>query len=226
MAAMDDLLERLRSLGDQARAFAGRHGLDWRHGAATVGVLVAGTAIMGLSRGPSGETHSVIDPDQRLKIEVVQPVEPVFTSGPVMEVGTLVDAFDPTMLREAAVTGPDSLALDPYADQRPMEREGFFRRFSSAIQQALPHREERPPPRIRREDRSYGFDGPRPDWQAEREARRAWRERIEAERRDEREMRDRDERERYEAARRERGEMRQRMGDPGPDDPQDDEPVG
>lgn len=241
MATTDDILARLRGLKDQAKAFAVRHRLGWRHGAATGVVVLAGVALMGAANAALGEGPEPIDPSQRLKIEVVQPVEPVFTSGPVMEVGTLVDGFEPGMLRETAVVGPDPLNLDPHFDEEAKGPGGFFRRFTSAIQQALPREERSPPPRIRRDDRAYGFDEPRPDWQAEREARRAWRERIEAERRAEREMRDhyereryereryerdRYERDRYEAERRDRREMRQRMDEPPPYDAYDEEPVG
>lgn len=236
MAAMDEIIRGLRGLKDRAQAFAVRHGVGWRHGAVTGGVLLVGVAVMGLGRAVSGEGHAPIDPTERLKIEVVQPVEPVLTAGPVMEVGTLVDGFDPGMIRLESPPGPDPYVAEPYVEEDRRGPSGFFRRFSDAIEQALPHRVERPPPpRIRREDRSYGFNEPRPDWEAEREARRAWRERIEAERRAEREMRDRyederrdrrDARDRYEDDRRDRREMRQRMDEPPPYDPYDEEPVG
>ena len=246
MATNHDMLARLRGLTDQARAFAVRRRLGWRHGAATGVVVLAGVVLMGAANAALGDGPDPIDPSERLKIEVVQPVEPVFTSGPVMDVGTLVDGFEPGMLRQASVSGPDPLLIDPNFDEEPKGGGGFFRRFTSAIQQALPREERSPPPRIRRDDRAYGFDEPRPDWQAEREARRAWRERIEAERRAERAMRDRYERERYEreryerdryerdryerdryeAERRDRRQMRQRMDEPPPYDAYDEEPVG
>lgn len=236
MARLNDIIVRLRGLRNGAQAFAVRHRLGWRHGAATGAILLAGVAVTGLARAVSGQGHATIDPTERLKIEVVQPVEPVLTAGPIMEVGTLVDGFDPGMIRFDSPTGPDPYVAEPYVEEDRSGPSGFFRRFSSAIEQAMPRREERPPPpRIRREDRSYGFNEPRPDWEAEREARRAWRDRVEAERRAEREMRDRYEDERqarrdardpYEDDRRDRREMRQRMDEPPPYDPYDEEPVG
>ncbi len=185
---VDEIVGKLRDLGEQARAFARSRGLDWRHGAAAGGVVVVGLAVAGLAGAASGG-RVIAEEGERLTIEVVQPVEPVFTSGPVMEVGTLVDSFDPAAIPPPEAS-PDALHEDAdYPQDEPKARDGFLRRFSSAIQQALPREERAPPPRIRREDRSYGFDEPRPDWKAEREARRAQRDRIEAERRVEREAR-------------------------------------
>lgn len=202
---VDEIVGKLRDLVEQARAFARSRGLDWRHGAAAAGVVVVGLAVAGLAGAGSGG-RAIAEEGQRLTIEVVQPVEPVFTAGPVMEVGTLVDTFDPASM-PAPEPPPDAYPQDvDYPLEEPKAREGFLRRFSSALQQALPREERAPPSRIRREDRSYGFDEPRPDWAAEREARRAWRDRIEAERRAER-------------------EARQRMNEPSPYDDVEGAPV-
>ena len=190
MTRMDEIVGRVRAWGGEARGWAERRGLDWRHGVVAGGVLAAGVVVAGLASAASGG-RSVVDAGERMKIEIVQPVEPVFTAGPVMEVGTLVDGFDPSLTPLTAPPDP-MLEEDGTGEDETKPASDLVRRFSSSLQKVSPREERSPPPRIRREERAFGFDEPGPDRQAEREARRAWRDRIEAERRAEREGRDAD----------------------------------
>lgn len=166
MARMDQIVERLRAWGDGARAWAARRGLDWRHGAAAGGVLLAGGVVVGLMSAVSGGRPAAAA-GQRLQIEIVQPVEPVFTAGPTMEVGTLVDGFDPGLM---SAPEPSETAYDDIGQVEPDARDegGPSRRLSSAV---------------RRDD----GDQTRPSRRPEREAY----DRHETERREPRELRQR-----------------------------------
>lgn len=184
--------QTLNRIVDAVRDRVSRLRLDWRHGAAAgavvlLGLGVLGLGVLGLMRATGGDAVADIPTDQRIRIEVVQPVEPELIAGPVMEVGTLVDAFQPGDLPPATPAVSDE-EVEP-ADT-PKESTPLLRRFSRIFGSSAPRHEKPAPPEIRREDRAYGFDAPRPDWEAERDARRARRERVEAERRD-REMRQR-----------------------------------
>lgn len=112
-----------------------------------------------------------VDASGRLKIDVVQPVEPMIVAGGTMEVGDLEnsyryvapprEAIDPA--RYERVEEPTYLP-EPPARPRPLpepERPSL-----------LPIIEPAPPP----VDRWFGFDRPDRDYRAEREARRARRE--------------------------------------------------
>lgn len=179
--------QALNRIVDVARDRLSRLRLDWRHGAAAGAVGLMGLGVLGLMRAAGADAAADIPDDQRIRIEVVQPVEPELIAGPVMEVGTLVDAFQPEDLPQpvAEVPGEDVEPADA-----PKEPTPLLRPFTRIFGASAPREDKPPPPDIRREERAYGFDAPRPAWEAERDARRAWRERIEAERRD-REMRQR-----------------------------------
>lgn len=205
----------LREQVGRWRAAVGRMGPRGR--AAAVGVAgLAGLMglVLGVAAVAGGRGAGAADDGSRIRIEIVQPEEPVLIAGPVIEVGRLVDAFDPTDLPPPVPAAVEESAED-WGEASPVEADrapgGMLRRLSSAMRQALP-RSEAPPAaaRIRRDDRSYGFDQPGPDWRAEREARRAQRDRIEAER---------DMRRQIEADRRSSRDMRQRMDDPWETDP-------
>ncbi|MBX3476049.1 MAG: hypothetical protein KF910_00405 [Brevundimonas sp.] len=195
----------------KARDAVGRVGPRTRIGLlAAGGLTVAGLALAGIAGGGSSAPG---DDGQRIRIEIVQPEEPMLISGPVMEVGVLVDAFDPAALPPARASA--DMPVEDFGDAKGTEADrppdSVLRRLSSAMRQALPHSDTPPAaPRIRRDDRSYGFDQPGPDWRAEREARRAQRDRIEAER---------DMRRQMEAERRASRDMRQRMDGPWETDP-------
>ena len=177
----------LNRIVDAVRDRASRLRLDWRHGAAAGAVLLIGLGVLGLMRATGADAAPDIPDDQRIRIEVVQPVEPELIAGPVMEVGTLVDAFQPGDLPPPAAPVREE---DAEQADTPKESTPLLRRFTRIFGSSAPREDKPAPPEIRREDRAYGFDAPRPDWEAERDARRAWRERVEAERRD-REMRQR-----------------------------------
>ena len=119
----------------------------------------------------------------RLRIEVVRPVEPDIIPGSVMDVGELVEGFQGVPrapVREAVGYGSDGDWNDRRAAPKPAPPPR--RRFEEAVIEAP---REQPGPSAGRpvRDRWFGFDAPRRDYRAEREARRARREaRIEWER--------------------------------------------
>ncbi|MDY6925398.1 MAG: hypothetical protein SWI22_15740 [Pseudomonadota bacterium] len=142
----------------------------------------------------------------RMRIEVVPPVEPELVAGSTMEVGELVDGFQgvpPPLppLRDVSWSEaePRDDADDGWAPAPPESYRAEVRTYES-----------RPEPRrdsaARVVQRWFGFDAPRRDYQAEREARRARLEAIEldARRRQDWERRryERAEQDRYAAERR------------------------
>ncbi len=141
--------------------------------AAVAAVVAAG--LLGLRAVDLPGPRPVLDGD-RLKIQVVAPVEPRHRAGSVMEVGELVDVFQyvppPRPLAEPAAYAP----LDEdfgVPDSRPASK----RTVEQAIVDAPPQPEG--PERDRRDNRAgrwFGFDVPDRDYRAEREARRARRE--------------------------------------------------
>lgn len=126
--------------------------------------------------------------DERLRIEVVHPVEPEIVPGSVMDVGELVDGFQgvpPPLPRTADVSwstyeGDWESALIPLPPPRRSAEAVVYR----------PTETVEPPPR--KEGRWFGFDAPRRDYQAERAARRARLDAMDRRAREEREARGRD----------------------------------
>ena len=111
-----------------------------------------------------------------LDIAVVAPVEPDIQPGEVMEVGALVDDFDANAIpapAEADVATENDYYLEQpaYTDDAPPPN---VRRYAS----------DAPPPEDwrmvegRGDRMGLGFDGPRPESGAEREARRPQREPV------------------------------------------------
>ena len=137
-----------------------------------------------------------ISDSDRLRIEVVHPVEPEIVAGSVMDVGELVDGFQgvpPSLppLTDVAWSPDDSWnGFDEgYAPSPPESRRvAEVRTYDSR-----PDPERSSP--VRAVQRWFGFDAPRRDFQAERAARRA---RLEAMERD---AGERHARERYAAER-------------------------
>lgn len=124
---------------------------------------------------------------ERLKIEVVAPVEPEIMAGSVMEVGDLVDGFQGVpkpVVQTAGWEGSDERwETEPEPDHAGPRR---------PIEAAVIHTPPQPEPERRRAglERWFGFDAPRRDYRAEREVRRAQLEaRMAREERDEREIR-------------------------------------
>lgn len=138
--------------------------------AAVAGVFgLAGLAVAPLP-GPR------VSDGERLRIEVVAPVEPEIVPGSVMEVGELVEGFQgppPAPVVETIVHVPYDDDWDGW--RKESEPPPPRRRFEEPVVH-VPARPERPRSHPAR-DRWFDFDAPRRDYRAEREARRA---RIEA----------------------------------------------
>lgn len=168
MSAVPPLHHRLAA---QARHALGR--LRPGHWVALSAVLVAAFGLLGL-RSVTLPGPRPVDPRDRLRIEVVQPVEPRITPGTVMDVGELVDGF--RYVAPAAVT--QAAYYEPWDEEHgappPPSRERYR---EEAVLYPPPQPPAPEPPRRHWSDsRWFGFDAPRPDYQAERERRRAYRE--------------------------------------------------
>lgn len=148
-------------------------------------VVVAALGLGGLAlSGRGGEDARASGSE--LTLAVVAPVEPDVEPGGVMDVGQLTNGFDGQMPDAAPAAGP--VVEDYYAEQ-PAYTES--RQYASAPPPVRSgdeaHLYLEPPARDggRPQDgdpRAFGFDQPRPDYQREREARRAAMEAREAER--------------------------------------------
>lgn len=172
------------------------------HLVALSGVAAAAFGLAGLRAIDLPGPRPISDSD-RLRIEVVHPVEPEIVAGSVMDVGELVDGFQgvpPPLppLTDVAWSPDDSWNEfdEGHAPSRPESR----RVAEVRTYESRPEPERSSP--VRAVQRWFGFDAPRRDFQAERAARRA---RMEAMERD---ARERQARERYAAERfrRERAE--------------------
>lgn len=173
----DRLGPALRWMGSRVRA---------GHVVALSVVFAAGFGLVGLRAADLPGPRPIAD-HERLRIEVVQPVEPEIVAGSVMDVGELVDGF-----QGLPPPGPQ------YTDVVWSYNDGWDENgggFGSPRAEARPVAEARayysqpepePPAPIRAVQRWFGFDAPRRDYQAERAARRA---RIDAMERHERERR-------------------------------------
>lgn len=152
-------------------------------------VAVAAFGLAGLSAVDLPGPRAIGDGD-RLRIEVVRPVEPDVVPGSVMEVGELVDGFEglPPPL-------PPLTDVAWSADDGWNEFDGGYSPLPPEPRRVAETRtyESRPEPErlspVRAVQRWFGFDAPRRDFQAERDARRA---RLDAMERAARERRDRE----------------------------------
>ena len=143
------------------------------HVVALSAVAAAAVGLVGL-RAVELPGPAPIDPHDRLRIEVVHPVEPDIAAGPIMDVGEVVDGFQGLPaplppLTEVRWFGDEGLdaSEDAYAPPPSRERGTYGARPYYA-----PPEPERPSP-ARAVRRWFGFDAPRRDYQAERAARRA-----------------------------------------------------
>ena len=186
----DDITSRLRRLAGRplARWLAG--GAIMLFGVAAIGVLVIPTAPE--ADAPGGAT---------LRIAVRAPPERAHLPGEVMEVGVLTDELDPDALARAEaarrqaeaqeqvwIAGIDTQA---HADGYGMAPPPSYSEPARVILTPPPRPESPIPREFAGRSLSFGFDIPRPDFEAERRARRlerdarmAERERMREERRD------------------------------------------
>lgn len=151
--------------------------------AAIAAFSVAALGLMGLKfvtlPGPDA-----VEPGERLKIEVVAPVEPDPSPGSVMDVGELVDGFryvPPEPAAQAPVHEVAWLEDEDFAPWPPPSGPAGPRRYTSSEADAAPTEPE--PPRRERERRWFGFDNPLPDFGAVRRARQARLDALEDQRR-------------------------------------------
>lgn len=153
-------------------------GLRWGLG----GLAVAGVGVAALLLAVRPQP-AVADIDSPLiQIRLVPPVEPDVEPGAVMEVGDLRDEFDrAALVRAEAARRADEAASNAYAaayveddDYVPVTEAYAPPRPAMVILPAPPPRREID---LRRDyvgsPTAYGFDAPRPDYTAERRARRA-----------------------------------------------------
>lgn len=165
------------------------------HAVALSAVAAAAFGLAGLRAVDLPGPRPIGDSD-RLRIEVVHPVEPDIAPGSVMDVGELEDGFQglPPPLP------PLTDVAWSYDDGWDEFDEGYSsRRYEPRRVAEVRTYESRPDPErsspVRAVQRWFGFDAPRRDFRAEREARRA---RLDAM---ERAARERHDRERYAAER-------------------------
>lgn len=171
-----------------------RTGLRGGHVVALSAVTVMAFGLVGLRTVELPGPRPVTDGD-RLRIEVVHPVEPEIVPGTVMDVGELVDGFQGLPPQRPSLMdmlwsyddGWDEI-WEPPPPPPPQPRRPAEAHY--------PKPAPRPPARALQ--RWFGFDAPRRDFQAERAARRA---RLEA-----REQRDRERRD-WERRRHQRAEL-------------------
>ena len=170
MTEFADHLDRLKRLGRELAEKVRPHHLAVLAGVAVIGVGAAAVAAMA---GPKPEPRAVLD-GERMRIQVVAPMEPDITPGPVMDVGRLVD-------------GPVSVpsfqpAVEPAEDADDRDDPVEVRKPSSGGKRYVEDPVIHTPPQPAepaggwhdsRSDRRFGFDAPQPDYRAEREARRA-----------------------------------------------------
>ena len=173
------------SAAHHLNAWLASPGLRWGLGGLAVAGVGAAAVLMIARPQPA-----VADVDSPLiQIRLVPPVEPDVEPGAVMEVGDLRDEFDrAALIRAEAARRAEEAASDVYAaayvegdDYGPVTEAYAPPRPAMVILPAPPPRREID---LRRDyvgsPTAYGFDAPRPDYAAERRARRAERTAYEA----------------------------------------------
>lgn len=195
------------------------------HVVALAAVAAAALGLAGLRAVDLPDARPVTD-GERMRIELVPPVEPELIAGSRMEVGDLVDGFQGvppplpslTDVRWSDDEGP-AYADEPYALPSPADD----RRAESRTWDSRPEPEPRRDSPARVVRRWFGFDEPRRDFQAERDARRARLEALDQAARERQDL----ERRRFERAEQDRYAAERRAGAEAPrwrDDPRLDEP--
>lgn len=148
---------------------------------APVGVLLAaGVGLVALHRLPLPSAAPI--GGDAVQISVIPPVEPEVSPGERMEVGDLVEGYDPALV---PVAEPDADAADDgyqaaYASAwlEPVEEPApvAYRRFEAPVVSPTA-----PQPEATPAGNPYGFDAPGPDYDAARQARRERLDRLQAE---------------------------------------------
>lgn len=101
-------------------------------------------------------------------VEVVPPVEPDLPAGSILTVGELRDGYEHDPERLAPLNDPDESAIDSaWVELTPaLADEAVAQPAPPVVTMVPPSRPELVP-----DDYGFGFDAPRPDYQAERQAR-------------------------------------------------------
>ena len=142
------------------------------HAVALSAVAAAAFGLAGLRAVDLPGPRPISD-SERLRIEVVHPVEPEVVPGSVMEVGELVDGFQglPPPLTDVGWSYDDG--RDDYGEAWEPPRPEARRVAEVRTYESRPAPEPRRSTPVRTVQRWFGFDAPRRDFQAERAARRA-----------------------------------------------------
>lgn len=182
-----------------------RRAASHTRGGHAVALSVLAAAAFGLAglRAVDLPAPRPIDDGDRLRIEVVRPAEPEIAPGSIMDVGELVDGFQglpPPLPPLTDVAWSYDDGRDDYDEVYDSAR--YETRRAAEAPMDDPRLEPERPSPVRAVQRWFGFDAPRRDFRAEREARRARLDAIERDAR-ERRIRERHASERY---RRERAE--------------------
>lgn len=160
------------------------------HLVALSAVVAAAFGLVGLRAIDLPGPRPVAD-GERLRIEVVHPVEPDIVPGARMDVGDLVEGFQGVPPPPPPVTDGVMAYAEDWIEDLPPLPPPPWRRPPAEETAVRPEPVEAPRPR-RDEGRWFGFDAPRRDYQAERAARRARLEALDRQAREEREARRRD----------------------------------
>lgn len=142
-------------------------------------VILASAALVLIGLGAAGwaawnstsAAHRTRASGPAVAIDVVPPVEPDLPAGSIMAVGELRDGYehDPERL-----IGPD--ADQAYVESAWFELSPDVSAPSDIhVSLAAPPASSQSAPQLEQDDYSFGFDTPRPDYVAEREARRSGR---------------------------------------------------
>jgi len=145
--------------------------------AIAAGLIVLGLALGGLALANRG-TADAASGGAGLSIAVVTPPERDVVPGEVMEVGRLTNEFDGSLPESK----PSTDAPYDYGVEQPAYVEADWDRDPPPVRRDDDRRPDYPrydppdhagPREFAGNPRAFGFDAPRPDYRAEREARRA-----------------------------------------------------
>ena len=145
-----------------------------------IALPLTGVVAIGLGAAGFSRLSNDISPSwngEGLRIEVVQPPAPRVEAGPRMEVGELVDGY-----RHVPASAPSEHfeTEDLFAWLEPLPPLPEPARFEPEPRRPLPVPVALPaPPPMSGDGDPYGFDAPRPDYAAARQARRERLERLE-----------------------------------------------